>query len=431
MIKANKARLARRIDELARFGGSDQGMNRFAYTPEEKAAQDYLKEIFRDLGLTFREDAVGNIFARYEGTVPGLKPIVSGSHIDTVRNGGKYDGALGVLSILEVIETFRENDIHLKHPLDLFISKDEEGTRFTTTLFGTAAMIGKLTGKDLLRTDNAGITIRDAMQAAGYDPDQLEAARALPGSIAAYLEVHIEQGRVLENAGIPIGVVTGIAGPLWLSVTVRGEAGHAGATPMRIRHDPMIAAAELILRTDGIVRQYKDTVATTGQLKVLPGSTNVIPAEVTYTIDLRDVNMADRDDAEAKIRDAAGAVMTKYGVTVELSDLGRVDSVPCDPAIMSVIEESAKDLGLPSLRMPSGAGHDAMYIRELGPFGMIFVPSVNGYSHRADEYTPLEDCLNGVKVLAETILRLDDRLTSMLPPFSPERQTNPAVNKKP
>lgn len=410
MIYGNKDRLAKRLEELSRFGGSSHGMNRFAYTSEEKEAQDYLKQLFAEIGLEVREDSVGNIFARYPGSDPTLKPIVSGSHIDTVRDGGKYDGALGVLSILEVIESLRENGITLDHPLDLFISKDEEGTRFSSTLFGSNAMIGNITAVDLEKQDTDGISVRQAMITAGYDPDQFGAAKLEPGSIAAYLEVHIEQAKVLETSQIPIGIVTGIAGPLWLSVTVKGEAGHAGATPMRIRHDPMVAAARLILETDQIVRQFPDTVATTGKIKVSPGSTNVIPAEVVYTIDLRDVTMEHRNLAEANIRTAAEQVMAEYGVSIEFSDLARVDSVPCDENIMDIIEESAKSLGLASLRMPSGAGHDAMHIKELGPFGMIFVPSVNGYSHRPDEYTSLTDCINGVNVLAETILRLDKLL---------------------
>lgn len=410
MIKGNRMRLAQRLEELAQFGGSDHGMNRFAYTPEEKSAQDYLKAIFQKLELEIREDPVGNIFARLPGSDPDLKPLVSGSHIDTVRNGGKYDGALGVLASLEVIECFKEIGITLRHPLDLFISKDEEGTRFSSTLFGSGAMIGKITQSDLDRTDADGISVRTAMKKAGYEPDRLAAAKLEAGSLAAYLELHIEQAKVLESAGIPIGIVTGIAGPLWLSVTVKGEAGHAGATPMRIRHDPMMAAARLLLETDAIVREFPDTVATTGQLKVSPGSTNVIPSEVFYTIDLRDVDMAHRNEAEKNIKAAARRLMDEYGVTIEISDMGRVDSVPCEESIMAVIEQSAAALGLSSLCMPSGAGHDAMYLRELGPFGMIFVPSVKGYSHRADEYTAIEDCLNGVNVLAETIQRLDGLL---------------------
>ena len=410
MIKGNKERLERRIAELSKFGGSEQGMNRFPYTPEEKEAQDYLKSIFKELDLEVREDAVGNIFVRLEGTESGLKPIVSGSHIDTVRNGGKYDGALGVLSALEVIEVLKENKIQLRHPLDLFISKDEEGARFSSTLFGTAAMIGKLSEADFDKVDNDGISVREAMVKAGYDPNRYKEAIMEKGSIAAYLEVHIEQAKVLETTGIPIGIVTGIAGPLWLKVTIKGEAGHAGATPMRIRHDPMTAAARLLLETDQIVRRYPDTVATTGQMKVSPGSTNVIPSDVVYTIDLRDVNMDHRNQAEAEIRKAAEGFEAEYGVSIEIMDLGRVDSVPCQENIMALLEESAASLGLKSLRMPSGAGHDAMYVKELGPFGMIFVPSVKGYSHRADEYTPIEDCINGVNVLGETILRLDQVL---------------------
>lgn len=410
MIYGNKDRLAQRLEELSRFGGTSHGMNRFAYTKEEKAAQDYLKQLFATIGLEVQEDAVGNIFARYPGSDPTLKPIVSGSHIDTVRDGGKYDGALGVLSILEVIESLRENNVTLNHPLDLFISKDEEGTRFSSTLFGSNAMIGTITAVDLDKQDADGISVRQAMTDAGYDPDQFSAAALEPGSIAAYLEVHIEQAKVLESSQIPIGIVTGIAGPLWLSVTVKGEAGHAGATPMRIRHDPMIAAAKLILETNQIVQKFPDTVATTGKIKVSPGSINVMPAEVAYTIDLRDVNMDHRHQAEANIRVATEEIMNESGVTIEFTDLARVDSVPCDDDIMTIIEESAQSLGLSSLRMPSGAGHDAMLIKELGPFGMIFVPSVNGYSHRQDEYTTLTDCINGVNVLGETILRLDKLL---------------------
>ncbi len=412
MLQADPQRLLESIDTLARFGGSDQGMNRFAYTPEEQAALTHLKACFTKAGLEVREDAVGNVFARWEGTEPGLPPLVTGSHIDTVRNGGRYDGALGVLAAFEAIRVLKDNACRLRHSIDLFISRDEEGTRFNATLFGTAAMTGQLTEQDLAKVDSQGVSVAQAMTAQGYDPAAWRQARLSPGDLTAYLEVHIEQGRILETEGIPIGIVTGIAGPLWLKVTLRGQAGHAGATPMRIRRDPMVAAARLMMETDRIARRFDHTVATTGQIKVLPGSTNVIPAEVEYTIDLRDVSMTDRSQAEADIRTAARIIADDTGVSIDLQDLVRVPSVPNDEGIMTEMETAAGELGLATLRMPSGAGHDAMHIGQLCPFGMIFVPSRNGWSHRPDEYTPIEDCANGANVLIHTLIRLDERLAT-------------------
>lgn len=409
-MKCNRERLSGRIEQLAQFGGGPEGMNRFAYTQEEQQALAYLRTIFSELDLTVHEDSVGNIFARYEGRQPELKPILAGSHVDTVRSGGKYDGALGVLAMLEAIQTFKEHDLQLEHPIELLITKDEEGTRFNSTLFGSGAMAGKITAKDLQHVDQSGITLAAAMQELGYDPEQFQLARKNRGDFAAYLEVHIEQGKVLETSGTQIGIVTGIAGPAWLEVTVTGEAGHAGATPMGIRKDPMTAAAQLILDTNRIVRSYPHTVATTGQMNLKPGSTNVIPSHVIYTIDLRDVSIEDRNGAEAQIREAAGDIMKEYGVTVAFKDLVRVDPVPSSDQIMDVIEDSCRTLGLSSVRMPSGAGHDAMFLGEICPFGMIFVPSLHGYSHRPDEYTAPQDCANGVDVLIEAIRRLDQQL---------------------
>ncbi len=410
MLTINTDRLGQRLEELAQFGGSPLGMNRYAYTREEDEALDYLKGIFRELGMTVTVDPVGNLSARYEGTDPALKPIVSGSHIDSVRNGGRYDGNLGVLGALEAIQRLHETGTRLRHPFVLFISKDEEGTRWASTMFGTEAMLGPLHPEILDRVDAEGISLRQAMTDSGYDPEGIFHAKVEPGTYAGYVELHIEQARVLETVKQPIGIVTGIAGPLWMSVRITGQAGHAGATPMRIRKDPMQAAARLIVEADRIARQFQDTVATTGTMNVKPGSTNVIPAEVQYTIDLRDVSMADRTSAEEQIKAAARALEAEMGVEITFTDKVRTPSVLCDPAFMDVIEAAAAQLNLSSLRMPSGACHDAMHMGSICPFGMIFVPSINGYSHRADEYTPLEDCVNGVNVLLQTILKLDETL---------------------
>lgn len=414
MIKGNQNRLDRTIQELARFGRTDGGMNRFAYTEAEREAIIWLKAEFEALDLIVREDAVGNIFARYEGTESDLKPIMAGSHIDTVRNGGKYDGALGVLSMLEVLRCFKKEGIRLRHPLDLVICKGEEGTRFGITLLGSSAMTGGLTEEDLLKTDSEGISFQRAMTHHGYDPTAIPSAVLKPGSIAAYLELHIEQAKVLETEELPIGIVTGIAGPLWLEVTVEGEAGHAGATPMRIRHDPLPAAAELLLETERIAKQFQDTVATTGQIKARPGSTNVIPASVTLTIDLRDVDIKDRDAAESEIKDTALRISRERGVTIKIRDLARIAPVTCSETIMTVLEEAAADLSLGHRRMPSGAGHDAMNLARICPVGMLFVPSRNGWSHRPDEYTSPEDSIAGTNVLLQALRLLDVRLDSSL-----------------
>lgn len=402
-----KDRLLARIEELSAYGKSETGgMNRFAWSDEEAEALTYLQRAFEGLGLDVSVDAVGNVFARYEGT-EDLAPIFVGSHIDTVKEGGKYDGALGVLTALEAVQTLHENETRLRHPIVISILKEEEGSRFALSLYGSRAIAGQLSAGLLDQTDDNGIVAREEMKRRGFIPEDFEKAKKAPEEMSAYLELHIEQGKVLETEEKQIGVVTGIAGPMWLQVDVKGTSGHAGATPMRMRQDPMLAAAEMIVEIDKIAKSYDTVVATVGKFSLLPGSSNIIPASTHFTIDLRDTNQQKRDEAEERIRIAIEEVAEYNGCTADVSVIVDLAPVECDPRIMEAIERAASSVGTTQLRLMSGAGHDAQQIANVCPVGMIFVPSVKGYSHRPDEYTKPEDIASGAQVFVQTLLEMD------------------------
>lgn len=403
----NQERLWNRLMELGEIGKQpSDGVTRFSFTEEEKNAKALVASYMKEAGMTVKEDAVGNLIGRKEGLRQDAPAVLIGSHIDTVPHGGKFDGALGVIAGIEVVQSLHEQGIDHEHPIEVYAFTDEEGSRFGFGMIGSRALAGLLTSEDLQHRDDEGVSIAEAMKESGLDPESYGEASKDAASVKAYVELHIEQGRVLENAGLAAGIVTGIAGPHWIKWTIVGEAGHAGATPMSIRKDPLMAAAEIMQNIEEEAKKYPNTVATIGQISVKPGGINVIPAEVEFALDLRDIDETIRNQAEANFTTYAEEVCRKRGVELKLETLQRIASVPCSQSIQEVIQEACNKLNIEPFALPSGAGHDGMQFTEYCPIGMIFIRSRDGISHNPAEWSSIEDCGKGTAILYETVLAL-------------------------
>ncbi|MGD8536786.1 MAG: Zn-dependent hydrolase [Candidatus Aminicenantes bacterium] len=404
-LRINGKRLEQRILELAEFGKNDQGgVNRVAFSDADIQGRDYLRSLMKEAGLKIRTDEAGNIIGRREGLNPELPPILFGSHSDSVPDGGIYDGALGVLGAIECVQTLEEKNIITRHPLEVIIFTDEEGG-----LIGSKALIGTLTEGALEVISHSGKTVEEGITAVGGSPDKLANAIRKKGGIKAFIEIHIEQGKVLESRTIDIGVVEGIVGINWWEVTVDGFSNHAGTTPMNMRQDALLAAAHLIIAVNRVVTSIEGgQVGTVGRIRAEPGAPNVIPGKVIMSLELRDLEEEKIDRLYKKIREEARVIEKKTGTLITFSPI-EATAVPAltDPRIQKYIMESARELGLTSLLMPSGAGHDAQNMARIAPTGMIFAPSVGGISHSPKEYTRPEDMENGVNVLLHTILKID------------------------
>ncbi|SOC41422.1 Zn-dependent hydrolase [Ureibacillus acetophenoni] len=404
----NRERLAKHIEELSQFGmQSSGGINRFSFTEEEAKANEYIEKLMEEAGLSVSFDAVGNVIGERQGTEEKA-PIMIGSHIDTVPHGGKFDGALGVLAAIEVAQSLKDQGIQLKSPLKIVSFKDEEGTRFGFGLLGSRAMTGILKEEELEGRDDQGITLKEAMTQNGYDPEKIGEAKVR--EVAAYLELHIEQGKVLESENVPVGIVTGIAGPSWKEITVRGLSEHAGATPMPIRQDALVAASEMILNIEQIAFKYKDAVATVGKLQVKPNGVNVIPGEVTFSLDVRDLDNERCAKIVNEISEMIQEVSQKRNVESEIVELQTVSSVQADAAMQATIKEAVVSKGIKPISLVSGAGHDAMNLARICPMGMIFVRSKDGISHNPLEYSSIDDCEIATNVLFDTLVRLDQSI---------------------
>jgi len=408
-MSIRKDRLTERLDALGQIGATTEGgVTRLAYTPEYRRAETLVRSWMEEAGLSARLDAMGNLIGRREGKHTDLPCVMLASHIDTVINGGRYDGALGVLSAIETAQAMQEGGVELDAPLEVVAFMDEEGTRWQGGLCGSRAMVAELSDKDLQRRDDDGVTMSEAMQAWGLDLARLHGAVRAPTEIGSYLELHIEQGAVLESEGLAVGVVTGIAGLLLLSAHLQGSADHAGATPMGpLRHDALLGAAELALIAEKTAKATSSTcVATVGQLELKPGVFNIIPGEATPTFDIRDIDEAARDRAETQIRKAIAQVSQKRGLTAEVTEMLRAAPASLSGRVIEAVSESCKLVGLPAYRLPSGAGHDAQVMTELADVGMIFVRCRGGVSHSPSEYVSPEDAYLGARVMYETALRL-------------------------
>jgi hydantoinase/carbamoylase family amidase len=398
------------IAELARFNDDPDagGITREVYTPTYAAALEWVVERMRAVGLETRLDAVGNLFGRWRGAEADAPIVLTGSHVDTTLNAGRYDGVLGVLGAIEAVRALRADGVAPRRSIEVVAWAGEE-PRFGTGCVGSRAAAGELERADLDRLrDREGVSMADALRQAGFDPDRLADARIDPATIHALVELHIEQGIVLETGGEQVGVVTAIAAPHDFRLTLRGAATHAGATPMALRRDALAGAAEAMLVIERLAQQSPSgtTVGTVGVLRARPGAINVVPGEVELDVDVRDSDLAAREQVVDAIVTAAGDIAQRRGLDVAVAPI--VDDVPvqCDALVVAAAEAACRELGLAFRTMTSGAYHDAMIMGRRVPVGMVFVPSAGGISHHPDEYTAPEDLERGVRVLAGTLARL-------------------------
>jgi N-carbamoyl-L-amino-acid hydrolase len=403
--RAKPQRLEERIQALGRFGANPAGgVSRVAFSDADVAGRKYVMSLMRSAGLEVRIDAAGNIIGRRAGTDPGLPVIMTGSHIDSVPQGGNYDGDVGVLGAIEVAELLREHNIVTRHSFEFVVFTDEEGG-----VVGSQAMAGRVSPGTLDVVSHSGLTIRDGIRTVGGDPARLAEARRAPGTIAAFVELHIEQGAILDEAAIDIGVVEGIVGIRWWDVTVEGTANHAGTTPMNRRRDALLAASELALAVNRVASTMPGTqVATVGRIRAEPGAPNVIPGRVVMSLEIRDLAAEKMESVFQSIEAEAKRIADTRGTPITFSEIDvALAPAPTDERLRKVIEAAATSLGLSHRRLPSGAGHDAQDIAHVAPMAMIFVPSQNGISHAPQEYTAPADIANGVDVLLRTLLAID------------------------
>jgi N-carbamoyl-L-amino-acid hydrolase len=410
-IKVNGERLNQSLAELGKIGETPHGMSRIAFSAAEIEARNHVTKLMRRMGLDVTVDTAGNLIGRRAGSEPRRPPLMMGSHIDTVPSGGKYDGALGVMAAIEVCRTLDDRKHTTRHPLEIVAFTNEEGARFRRGLQGSRAMAGLLEKADHEATDDEDKTLADWLPAVGGDAAKLDGAIRQRGSAAAYLELHIEQGPNLIKSGTPIAVVTGITGRIVCSVTVRGAANHAGTTPMDGRQDALVAASHVILavqETSGIEEHCR--VSTVGVIHTRPNAVNVIPGEVKMEVELRDLDMERMHAAERRLRQRCDEIAGHEGLVIEVEQREVEQPTPTHPALVECITAAAADLGLDTVQLPSGAGHDAQSVAGFTDIGMIFVPSVDGVSHSPREFTSPEDCTNGANVLLNALLRADDAL---------------------
>ena len=407
----NATRLNRSLQELGRIGETPEGMQRLAYSPEDVAGRHYVMGLMGRAGLETRIDPAGNIIGRKEGSAPGLPAIAMGSHTDTVPNGGKYDGALGVMAAIECVHTLADAGRSLRHPMEVLVFTNEEGTRFHRWLLGSRAMGGLLEPADLDAVDDEGVSLSARLADIGGDLTRISEAQRGPGDLTAYLELHIEQGPTLDQSGTSIGVVTGITGRTVLEVQIMGTANHAGTTPMAARQDALVSASKLVLAAQRLSTDLEICrVATVGNIRAQPNAVNVVPGAVWLGVEFRDLDMTSIAVAEGAFRDEAVRVAAADGVTVEVRRQETTNSVPINAGMQSLVQEAAEGSGLTWESLPSGAGHDAQAMAAITRAGMIFVPSLAGISHSPQEYTGPADCANGARVLLNLLLLADQRL---------------------
>ena len=411
-VRPDAAALRQRIEGLSVFGrpaggGFAEGVSRVAFSDADVAGRKYVMDLMRAAGLEPRIDPAGNIFGRRRGGDPTLPPILFGSHIDSVPSGGNFDGDLGSLAALAAIEACDRANVQTRHPLEMVVWSSEEGVAFGRGLAGSRIVAGDVTPADMDAVWN-GMRRGEAVKKIGGDPTRIMDAVRPKGAHHCYLELHIEQGGNLERAGIPVGVVEGIVSIERYTAIVTGFANHAGTTPMPDRQDALVAASWLTIAVrEAVTKVPGRQVGTVGQMEIVPNAPNVIPGTVRMTIELRDLSSAKLRGIMDDIRGRAQQIAQQTRTRIDIADLSRNPSALASPDVQRVIERAASKLSLGSTRLPSGAGHDAQMMAQLGPMGMIFVPSVAGISHSPKELTHWEDCANGANMLLQTVVEMD------------------------
>ena len=404
-LSVNGRRIESRIFELAKFGRDENGRGyRVAYTKGDIEGRAWFMELMKKAGLDPSIDAAGNIIGKRKGKNPSLKPIGFGSHIDMVPDGGDYDGTLGSISALELIEILNENNVVTEHPLEVIIFGNEEGGTI-----GSKAMTGGLTSDGLQQKSQSGLTMAEGIKAIGGNPDNLQSCIRKKGDFHAWVELHIEQGGILEKENIQIGVVEGIVGIVHWEVIVEGFANHAGSTPMNMRQDALLAASKFVLAVNEVINSVKgNQVGTVGKIAVMPGAYNVIPGKVVLGLEIRDLSSEKIEKLFNEIEKRAAFIAKDFKTTIRfLRQPNESKPALTNKALQQTINKSAKDLGFSTKFMQSGAGHDSQHMASIAPAAMLFIPSVGGISHSSKEFSTSTDMTNGANVLLKTILAID------------------------
>ena len=401
----NKARLWQSLEEMAQVGPGVAGGNcRLALTDEDKAGRDLFVSWAEEAGCTVTVDEMGNIFARRAGRDDLAPPVMAGSHLDTQPTGGRYDGVFGVLAALEVVRSLNDQGVETERPFEVVVWTNEEGSRFQPAMMGSGVFAGILEREAILNgTDEAGLRVEDELKRIGYKGE----LPAEPRPIHAYVEAHIEQGPVLEAEGKEIGIVSGIQGIKWFKGKVNGFNAHAGTTPMEVRRDALVAAARMVDAVDRTTRAFRpDAVSTVGMFSVGPGSINVINEQASFSLDLRCPEDEALLELEGKVRAACGEIAGDMGVQLELEEIWHSPATAFDTMVVEAVADGAKALGLSARRIVSGAGHDAKYMADICPTGMIFVPCLDGISHNEAERIEPEQSEAGANVMLHAVMKL-------------------------
>ena len=405
-------RFERNFNAISEFGAlKGGGLTRLAFSKEDLEARKFLINLIEKNGFKLKIDNVGNIFAIYDdGCEADAKPVCVGSHIDSVPNGGFYDGTLGVMAGLEALSSIKEAGIKLKRPLWLINFSCEESSRFKTATIGSKIISGKLSQQRLHELkDEDEISLFEAMSAAGFKPQNLDDAILKENSLHAYLELHIEQGPVLERSAISVGVVSGIAAPIRFEITIQGKADHSGATPMNMRSDALLAASHIIIAANKFAKNKKTAVATVGYVHAKPGVLNVVPGEARLGVDLRDIDKKSLDELNLELRNFVGELSCELKFSYEIRELSSDQPVKLSEHAINLLEDEARKLGIKTLTLPSGAGHDAMNLTKLASsVGMLFIPCVNGISHNTKEAINFKDAVSATKILTNALIRLSN-----------------------
>lgn len=399
------ARAWARLEALRQFTDEPGKITRLYLSPSHRKSIDFTVQMMRDAGCDSVDiDALGTVVGRYEGKTSGLPALLIGSHIDTVKDGGAYDGALGVIAGIGVVEALKEKNIRLDFAVEVLAFGDEENVRFPVNLTSSRALAGTLAQNALDAKDENGITIREALKLCGFDPDGVAKLKRDPATVIGYIEVHIEQGPVLEAENLAVGIVTAINGATRWALNVQGEAGHAGTVPMALRHDALTAAAEMALVIESLGRHDADLVATVGKFQALPGAVNVVPGEVRFTLDARSPSDGKRNTLTRDIEAQCRAIAKTRGVTLTIEPMSSSKATPMADTLVAGLSDAVGRRQITPRLLASGAGHDAMAMADLCPAGMLFVRCKGGISHNPAESMTAEDCDVAIEILRDFVV---------------------------